>query len=107
MRWPTYGCLSDMRHLLGAPGGRPDRRGRGTRRPGRLRDGIKDVRVAGASAEVAFERVRDLVARRFRILREQMRGGHDHPRRAVPALEAVAIPESLLQRVQMAVGRET
>src|ERR1700730_1915601 len=72
----------------------------------RLRRGLHrldDVHVAGAPAEVAFEAPADLVLGRVRILLEQVRGGHDEAWRAVAALQAVLVPESLLKRVELAV----
>src|SRR5438093_2874852 len=66
-------------------------------------DGLDDVHVAGTPAEVAFESPPDLVFGRVRVLREQIRGGHDEARRAVAALQAVLVPERLLDRVQLAI----
>src|SRR5207344_3108617 len=40
------------------------------------------------------------------VVLEQRRRRHDHARRAEAALQAVLFPESLLQRVELAVGRE-
>jgi hypothetical protein len=56
--------------------------------------------VAGAAAEVALERHAHLVLAGVGIALQQVRRGHDHPRRAVAALEAVVLPEALLDRVQ-------
>src|SRR5213592_1979675 len=69
----------------------------------RLRDRVENVRVARAAAQVSAQPFGDLVARRLRVLREQMDGRHDHPGRAVATLQAVAVPESLLHRMQMTV----
>src|SRR2546423_7279304 len=84
------------------------RRGRGFGRgtahgPGRGGDGLDDVHVTGAAAEVALEALADLVVGRARVLLQQVRGGHDEAWRAVAALEAVLVPERLLDRVQRAV----
>ena len=62
--------------------------------------------VASAATEVARDTLADLPLRRLRIVLQQGHGRHDHPRRAVAALEAVLLPEALLQRVQVTVGRE-
>src|SRR5256885_2401317 len=87
---PTYGVLvSATGHLPGGAG---------------LHDRVDDVRVAGAAAQVAAQAFRDLRARRRRILREQVNRRHDHPRRAVAALQAMAVPEALLHGVEMAVA---
>src|SRR5213594_1887949 len=67
---------------------------------GRLRDGVDDVRIPGAATQIAVQAVRDLLAARRAILAEQVHGGHDHPGRAEAALQAVAVPEALLNRMQ-------
>src|SRR5581483_10653018 len=72
----------------------------------RLAHGADDVLVAGAPAEVALERVANLVVARVGVPREQVGRGDDHPRRAEPALQAVLVPERLLDRVQLAVPGE-
>ena len=41
--------------------------------------------------------------RRVRVMREQMRGGHQHARRADAALRAAALQKCLLQRMENAV----
>ena len=78
----------------------PPRRGPGLHRLGRGQDGLHDVLVAGAPAEVALEADADggLVERAF-ALPDQAVGGHDHARGAVPALQAVVLVERLLERV--------
>src|SRR2546423_4270813 len=71
--------------------------------PSRARDGLHgldDVVVAGAAAEVAFEPVADLVVARSRVLVQEARGRHDHPRRAVAALQRMVLVERLLHGVQ-------
>src|ERR671937_328139 len=71
-------------------------------------DGLDDVLVAGAAAEVALEPAPDLPIRQPVAVRaEQLDAGHDHARRAKPALERVTLPERLLQRMQLPVTRET
>src|SRR5436190_23664029 len=66
-------------------------------------DGLDDVDVARAAAEVALERLADLLLARRRILLEQRDRRHHHPRRAVAALEAVLRVERLLHLVHRAV----
>src|SRR5216117_1336619 len=69
-------------------------------------DRLHDVVVAGAPAQVAFELVADLLLRRFRIALEQLAGGQNHAGRAEAALQAVLLPETLLDRMQVPVLRE-
>jgi hypothetical protein len=47
--------------------------------------------------------VPDLVLGRLGIALEELRRGHDHARRAEPALQPVLLPEGVLDRVQLAV----
>ena len=69
-------------------------------------DGHDDVVVPGAAAEVALEPFADRgLARRLAVV-DQRDGRHDHPRRAVPALERVVVVEGLLHGVQLPVRRE-
>ena len=63
--------------------------------------GPDDVLVAGAPAQLAGDRLPDLVGRRVRVVVEQPAGGQHHARRAEPALQAVALGEALLHRVQL------
>src|ERR1700730_8284858 len=72
-------------------------------RLGRGLNGLDDVHVPRAPAEIAFEALADLVLVRVRVLVEEVGGGHDEAGSAVPALEAVLIPERLLQWMQLAV----
>src|SRR4029078_13053045 len=63
--------------------------------------GLEDVPVAGAAADVALQRLLDLVLGRARVLTQQRGRGYQHPRRAVAALESVMLVEGLLQRRQL------
>src|SRR5436309_7524553 len=66
------------------------RRGRGAaHRLGGLTDGGDDVLVARASADVAFDRVADLLVGGIWSAGEEVYCDHDHARRAEPALQAV------------------
>src|SRR5262249_12401992 len=76
------------RHLLGGP-----------------LDGLDDVVVARAAAEVAFEPVADLALRGPWVPLEELRGGHDHARCAEAALEAVLLPEAFLDRMELPILR--
>src|SRR5260370_37760207 len=78
-------------------------RRRGAHRLGRALHGLDDVHVARTPAEVAFEALPDLVLGRVRVLVQEVGGRHDETRRAVAALQAVLVPERLLDRVQLAV----
>ena len=62
--------------------------------------------VAGAAAEIALECVPDLLLARIRDLRKEADGGHDEPRGAVAALEAVLLVERLLDGVHRPVRRQ-
>jgi hypothetical protein len=74
-------------------------------RPGVL-DCAHDVVVPGASAEVSLDAVPDLVLTRVRVLGEEGRSRHDHARSAIAALEAMALPETLLNRMELAIVGE-
>src|SRR5256885_9796488 len=60
--------------------------------------------IARATAQVSFQAVPDLVARRIRIAIDDLGGRHDHSRRAVTALQAVLLPESLLHRMEFPIS---
>src|SRR5207237_9158533 len=62
-------------------------------------DGVEDLRVARAAAEVAGERLANLVLRRVGVLLEQCGGGDDETRRAEAALHGAGVDERLLHRV--------
>src|SRR6266852_1366972 len=68
--------------------------------------GLEDVPVAGAAADVALQRLLDLVVARARVRTQQGGRAHQHPGRAIPALERVVIAERLLERCELAVFRE-
>src|SRR5687768_10420883 len=67
------------------------------RRPQRRLD---DVLVAGAAAQVARQRLADLALGRAGVLLEIRLDRQQEARRAEAALEAVALPERLLDRVE-------
>src|SRR4051794_15188700 len=67
---------------------------------GRLLDRLHDVHVAGTPAQVAADPLADLRLGRCLVLPEKPGGLHDHPRGAEPALQAMLIPERLLERVE-------
>src|SRR5690606_27488580 len=65
-----------------------------------------DVVVAGATAQVAFDGVADLVLGGWLLLLEEPDRRHDHPRRAVATLEPVTLPGALLDGVERTVVGE-
>src|SRR5215204_4373928 len=62
-------------------------------------DGLHNVLVARAAAQVPFQAFPYLPLRRAGILLQETDGGHDHARRAVAALQTVRLVESLLHRM--------
>src|SRR5438874_10014631 len=69
-------------------------------------DGLDDVLIARAAAEVPLERLADLSLARRGILVEQADDRHDHPGRAEAALQRVLLVERLLDGMQLAVLRQ-
>src|SRR5580692_12047632 len=67
---------------------------------------LDDFDVAGAAANIAAERVADLVVGRPRIAPQQSRRRHDESRRAITALRAELFVKAALHRGEMAVGHE-
>src|SRR5206468_3746671 len=92
---------------------RPKRRSRGRSRPpperssGHRLDRIDDVLVAGAAADVALERMPNLVFARLRVLLEEAHGGEHHATRAVATLERVVLVKALLQPMEGSVLGQT
>src|SRR6478609_2213658 len=66
-------------------------------------DRLDDVVIAGAAADIAVERLADLLFARLRVVGEQLHRRHHHPRRAEAALQAMALAKRRLHRVQLAV----
>src|SRR3569623_704415 len=96
----TAGLGRDVRRGLAAGVGRCPAAllGRGPQ------DGLDDVLVAGAAAQVARQREAHLVLGRVVVAVEQRAGGQHHPRRAEAALQAVLLLDALLDGVQLAGG---
>src|SRR6185437_2360353 len=67
---------------------------------GRELDGLVDLDVTGASAEVARQHVLDLIAAGTRIRRDERLGDEQDGGRAVPALGRAQVGERLLQRME-------
>src|SRR6478736_10068108 len=63
----------------------------------RLLDRLDDVHVPRAAAQVAADPPADLLLGRVGVLTEQPGRLHDHSRRAEAALQAVLVPERLLE----------
>src|SRR5471032_1089028 len=74
--------------------------------PSGVLNGVDDVLVAGAAAEIAGDAFANFAFGGGWVVLEQRHGRHDHAGRAVAALQAVLFPEAFLQRVQMAVRSE-
>src|ERR1700737_1635946 len=72
--------------------------------PGHLAGGIfyrsPYVRVPGAAAKVAVDAFANLGISRVGMVLQQVMRAHDHTRRAEAALQAVLLPESLLDGMQ-------
>src|SRR5262245_59616103 len=66
---------------------------------GRQLDGLEDLEVAGAAAEIAGQRLRDLGAGGLRVLAQQGLRPQQEARDAVAALGGPQLREGLLQRV--------
>src|SRR5262245_31710667 len=73
---------------------------------GGVLDGLDDLVVAGAAAQVAGDAVADLVLARVGVAGEQRARAHQHAGRAEAALQAVALPEAFLERMQLAARGE-
>ena len=63
--------------------------------------------IASAAAEIAFKPAAYFFARRIGIAVNDLGGRNDHSRCAVTALQSVALPESFLHRVKLAVFHES
>src|SRR6185295_18714112 len=70
--------------------------GRAGQLGGGVLNGLHDVLVAGAAAEIAGDAEPDLVLARVRILLQQAVGPHDHAGRAIAALQPMHLAETLL-----------
>src|SRR5689334_8771638 len=68
------------------------------------RDGLHDVVIARAAAEVAFERFADGALVGVRMALHEVDRAHHHARRAEAALERVMLAKRGLHRVQRAVA---
>src|SRR3990170_4554628 len=69
-------------------------------RSGGLQDGLNDLHVAGAAAEVARDGHPHLGRCGVRHAGQQTLGGHEEPRGAVAALDRAVADESFLERVE-------
>src|ERR1041384_3981437 len=68
-------------------------------------NGVDDVTVAGAAAEIALNAMCDLFARRLGVAIEKLDTAQDHARRTVTALKTVLLPEAFLHGMKfVAVG---
>jgi hypothetical protein len=62
---------------------------------------VHNVLVTGAAAEVSVKRVANLAFRRLRIPHEKLMCSKNHSRSAKTALKPMALPKSLLKRMQI------
>src|SRR5687768_1265812 len=78
--------------------------GRASRRHllGRPLDGLDDVLVAGAAADVPGDGPADVLLAGVRVVLQERRRRQHHARRAEPALQAVLLLEAFLDGVQLA-----
>ena len=74
---------------------------------GGVRNGVEDIPVARAAAEIPAQVILDLRACRSRVLGQQRFGGENEPRCAKPALDRHTIDERLLDRVEPVRTRQT
>src|ERR1019366_5485609 len=70
-------------------------------------DGADDPLVAGAAAQIATDAFADRVLVGIGGPLQELISRHDHPRRAVPALETVLHAKAFLQWMQLAVTCES
>src|SRR5690348_6355386 len=68
----------------------------------RVFDSRDDVLIAGAAAEISGNRIADFLFAWAGIFAKERGGGQDHARRAIAALQAVLLPESLLHGMKAA-----
>src|SRR3954452_12170950 len=66
-------------------------------------DGVYDVLIARAPAEIPLEAMPDFVIRLVRMVGQKVLLRHDHPRREEDVLQAVLVPEGPLDGVEIAV----
>src|SRR5215468_6545488 len=68
---------------------------------GRVLHGLDDIDVAGAAAEIARDRLADVLLARVLVALEERHTRHHHARSAVAALQSVLLGEALLHRMQL------
>src|SRR5215218_3208710 len=69
----------------------------------RVLDGLDDVLITGAPAEIAFERMANLLFSRIGIGLEEGSRRHDHAWGAIATLETMLFPETLLHRAELTI----
>lgn len=69
-------------------------------------NGLNDMGITRAAAEIAFQTMNDLFASGIRICLQELDTGHDHSRRAEAALQRVALPKTCLNRMQFPVAAQ-
>src|ERR1700744_2878532 len=68
-------------------------------------DGLDDLAIARAAADIAGNRLDDIFARRLVVMTEQRMRGQDHARRAVAALQTMRLAEGVLHDAELSRSR--
>src|SRR4030095_3560217 len=68
----------------------------------RVLHGLHDVLVPGAAAQIARDRLADLLLARALAALEERAAGHEHPGGAEAALQRVLLGEAFLDRMELA-----
>src|SRR5258708_23600342 len=72
-----------------------------------IRDSTHDILIACAAADIALETLANLGFGRVGIILEQLIRGHNHTRSAEATLQAVLLPEALLDWMQATLGGQS
>src|SRR5437773_1795310 len=70
---------------------------------GGVLDGLHDVVISSAAAEITLQGVTDFSLRRIWISLQKLHRGDHHPGRAKSALETMLFPKSFLHRTELAI----
>src|SRR5271168_4310895 len=98
---PSIVILSSPRLFRGLHGALPAHCG------GSQLNGLNNVVVACAAADVAFEPAADFRLGGIGVFAQKVGGGHDHARGAEPALKGMSLSKCGLHRMQIYARRET
>ena len=72
----------------------------------RVLHGVNDMLITGATTKISFQSVPDFIFGGAGISLKELMCRDDHARRAEAALQPVALPESVLYRMKLAILRE-